>query len=344
MIIVKFIILISFGGEKKMKVFIVGGTGFLGFYSCLEFLRRGHKVDTISIPDIPIGSWFPKEVGVKYGDIFKMSDNELIDVFKGYDAMVYAVGPDDRVTPKAPAYQFFHDRLVVACTKVVDAAKKAGVKKCVILNSYFAYFDRIWPERKLAEHHAYIKCRLEQAESTIKAGGDSMTVIILELPYIFGVMPERIPLWKDVLLERIRKMKPFVFYTKGGTNMISVEHIGESVVGAIERGEHGIRYTIGDENMSWKEMLGIMLETMGIKKKVITVPTFLATLGGISLKKKELKEGKEPGLDYSRLFKDIQSQYLYFDPTPSATKLGYNRGGIRESIIKTVKACYPNGL
>jgi hypothetical protein len=101
-------------------------------------------------------------------------------------------------------------------------------------------------------------------------------------------------------------------------------------------------YTIGDENMEWKEMLGIMLETMGIKRKIITVPTFLATLGGISLKKKELKEGKEPGLDYSRLFKDIQSQYLFFDPTPSSTELGYNRGGIRESIIKTVKACYPN--
>jgi hypothetical protein len=38
--------------------------------------------------------------------------------------------------------------------------------------------------KKLAEHHAYIKCRLEQAECTIKAGGDSMAVMILELPYI----------------------------------------------------------------------------------------------------------------------------------------------------------------
>jgi hypothetical protein len=43
---------------------------------------------------------------VKYGDIFKMTDEELVDVFKGYDAMVYAVGPDDRVTPKALLISF----------------------------------------------------------------------------------------------------------------------------------------------------------------------------------------------------------------------------------------------
>lgn len=38
-----------------MKVFIVGGTGFLGYYATLEFLKRGHEVDTIALPDIPLG-------------------------------------------------------------------------------------------------------------------------------------------------------------------------------------------------------------------------------------------------------------------------------------------------
>ena len=50
--------------------------------------------------------------------------------------MVYAVGPDDRVVPKAPAYQFFYDRLVTACGRAFSAAKKAGIKKAVLLSSY----------------------------------------------------------------------------------------------------------------------------------------------------------------------------------------------------------------
>ena len=85
---------------------------------------------------------------------------------------VYAVGPDDRITPAAPAYVFFHERLVDAVEKVAIAVRKAGVKKFVVLNSYFAYFDRIWPEKELSKHHPYIRCRVEQAERVISAGED----------------------------------------------------------------------------------------------------------------------------------------------------------------------------
>jgi dihydroflavonol-4-reductase len=328
---------------NHMKVFIVGGTGFLGYYATLEFLRRGHSVSTLSIPDVELGSWFPKDVKVDYGDIFKMSRDELVKVFQGFDAMVYAVGPDDRVTPKAPAYQFFHERLVEACTRVVVGARDAGVKRCVILNSYFAYFDRLWPDKHLADHHPYIKCRVEQAASTIEAGAGAasgkMDVMILELPYIFGLMPGRVPLWKDILVARLEKMNP-VMYTTGGTNMISVEHVGEAIVGAIENGKHGERYPIGDENISWKEMLRIFLKAMGTPlKKIVTIPAFLGALYGKKQMKDDAKEGKEAGLNHKKLFKDIQAKFLYFDPTPSVLALKYKLGGIRESIEKTIRAC-----
>ncbi len=321
-----------------MKVFIVGGTGFLGYYATLDFLRKRHQVSTVSIPDVELGDWYPKDVSVTYGDVFKMSHDELVKLFNGYDAMVYAVGPDDRVIPKAPAYQFFHERLVDACTRVVVGARDAGVKRCVVLGSYFALFDRLFPDRKLAEHHPYIKCRVEQAESVINAGAGKMDVMVLELPYIFGTMPGRTPLWKDILVNRLKKMNPVAF-PKGGTNMIAVEHVGEAVVGAIEHGRHGSRYTVGDENLSWTEMLAIMLKAMGEDKKIITIPTFLATLYGMALKNKEAREGKEGGLDHARLMEDLQSQYLYFDPAPVAEILGFQRGGVRESIQKTIAAC-----
>lgn len=321
-----------------MRIFIVGGTGFLGYYSTLEALRRGHKVSTMSIPDVELGSWFPKDVDVSYGDVFEMTHRKLVQALGGYDAMVYAVGPDDRVVPPAPAYEFFHKRLVDACTRVVGSARDAGVKRCVVLGSYFAYFDRLWPERCLRDRHAYIKCRVEQEESVIREGEGDMDVMILELPYIFGAMPGRVPLWRDVLVKRLENMNPVVF-PKGGTNMIAVEHVGEAVVGTVEQGRHGDRYPVGDVNMPWKEMLTIMLSAMGLKRRILTIPTFLATLYGRYLKRQEAKKGKESGLDPAHLFADIQSQYLYFDPAPTAEVLGYGRGGVREAIEKTIKAC-----
>ena len=42
-----------------MNVFIAGGTGLIGYQSALEFLKRGHDVSSISLPDIEFGDWFP---------------------------------------------------------------------------------------------------------------------------------------------------------------------------------------------------------------------------------------------------------------------------------------------
>ena len=323
-----------------MKVFIVGGTGFLGYYATLEFLKRGHEVDTMALPDIPLGDWFPKDkVGVSYGNVFEMSHDDLVEVFKGYDAMVYAVGPDDRIIPKAPAYDFFHERLVEACGRVVKGAKDAGVKKVAICNSYFAYFDREFTELELAEHHPYIKCRVEQAERCINIGGDDMDVMILELPYIFGTMPEREPLWKEIFVKKIEKMRGIIWFFKGGTVMMSVERVAESIAGAIERGRGGKRYPCGDECVSWKEWLSWITEAMDVKRKIVTMPTFFGTWFGSYLRWKDKKEGKEGGLNHKRLFKDIQCREFYYDPTSTCEELGVSRGGLKDSVIETIKRC-----
>jgi len=192
----------------------------------------------------------------------------------------------------------------------------------------------------LADHHPYIRCRVEQAKRVIAEGNNSVIVTVLELPYIFGAMPERIPLWKDVLLERLLKMNPIMF-PKGGTITITVEAVGEAIVGAIERGTHGERYPVGDQNMTWKEMLSIMMEGLHINKKIITIPTFLATFWWKQMARDKKKRGKEGGLDASLLFKDILSRFLYFDGGKTAAILGYQRGGVRDAILKMVDRCYP---
>ncbi len=321
-----------------MKIFIVGGTGFIGYHTTLEFLSKGHQVSTISIPDVELGEYYPKEVEVKYGNIFEMKSEELISIFQGFDVMIYAVGPDDRVEVKGSAYDFFCERLVEGCGKVVAAAREAKVKKTVVLNSYFAYFDRIWPEKKLTERHPYIKCRVEQAKRVIDEGKDEMDVIVLELPYIFGVMPGREPLWKDILVNMLLSMK-LIFYPKGGTIMISVQKVAEAIVGAVLHGKGGKRYPIGDKNMSWKEMLALMLKHLGLKKKIITISNFLADLVGKKMKRNDLKNGITHGLNPEFLFKDIMTQYMYFDPLPTANELQFTLGGVERAIQETMEAC-----
>ena len=335
------------------NVFIVGGTGFLGYYSALEFLKQGIAVSSASIPDVKLGDWFPKQVNIVSDnlDIFKESEEKLTEAFKGHDALVYAVGPDDRVTPKAPSYDFFHEKLVTQCTKVIRAARKAGVKRVSIMNSYFAFFDRqpLYNGR-LSKNHPYIKVRREQAEACINEGAKGvMDVMILELPYIFGSMPGRMPLWKEVFLDRFDKM-PAVFFPKGGTVMIHVRGIAQSVVASVLNGEHGNKYPIGESNMKYKQMIKIMYDAIGNKKKIITTPTWMAYLGGVFVNKAEKKHGKEGGLNYAKLMTDIQSKDLYYSDELIARvkeQLDYAGLGFTEKldvvkgIQETMQACYP---
>ena len=328
---------------------IVGGTGFLGFYTAKLALSKGYEVGSISILDDDLidkdlDKWFPKEIKNTLIDVFSASEEELEEAMKGYDYLVYAVGPDDRYTPKAPAYEFFHYRLVDSVAKVFRSAEKAGIKKGVFYNSYFAYFDRRYPEMKLKEKHPYIRCRVEQA-ALLNEQKKKMEVVVLELPYIFGSMESRMPIWRDVFLDRYVNGKKTVYFSKGGTTMTAVEHIAEAGMGAIEYGKDGERYPIGDQNKSFRWMLSNMSECKGVKKKVVCPPTWLCVLGAKHIERGFHKQGLEGGLDYALVMKEIMSIDMVIEDEVMDQvnkELHISRGGLEEAIKATMDRCYPN--
>ena len=322
--------------REKQKVVVIGGTGFLGYYAVKEFIRRGHSVTIVALPPLPEEGLFPKEVNIILANIDKLDDSSIMDILKGHDAIVFAAGADDRVIPKAPAYEFFHQANVLSCKRVLSLARQSGIKRGVILSSYFLHFDRTWPEERLSEHHPYIRSRKEQAQQSMDVSMPDLQLMILELPYIFGSMPGRTPLWKP-LIGYINSRYP-LFYMRGGTNMIAVEHVGEAIVGAIEKGEGGHSYTVGDENLTWVEFLERILRILGKKKRIVIVPTCLVRLVLRLVGLQHRLRGRESGLDPVR-FAAIQTRNTFFDPAPAAQELGYGRGNLEEAFKNTVKAC-----
>ena len=328
---------------------IVGGTGFLGYYTAKLALSKGYEVGSISILDDDLvnkdlSSWYPKEIKNQLIDVFEASEETLEEAMKGYDYMIYAVGPDDRYTPKAPSYDFFHYRLVESVGKVFRAAEKAGIKKAAVYNSYFAYFDRRYPEMKLKEKHPYIRCRVEQA-ALLNEQKKNMEVVVLELPYIFGSMEARLPIWRDVFLDRYVNGHKTVFFSKGSTTMTAVKHIAEAGMGAIEYGKDGERYPIGDQNKSFKWMLSYMSECKGVKKKIVLPPTWMCVLGAKAIVNADRKKGLEGGLDYALVMKEIMSIDMCIEEEVMDKvneELHISRGGLEEAIQATMDRCYPN--
>jgi nucleoside-diphosphate-sugar epimerase len=322
--------------REKQKVVVIGGTGFLGYYAVKEFIRRGHSVTIVALPPLPEEGLFPKEVNIILANIDKLDDSSIMDILKGHDAIVFAAGADDRVIPRAPAYEFFYQANVRSCKRVLSLARQSGIKRGVILSSYFLHFDRTWPEERLSEHHPYIRSRKEQAQQSMDVSMPDLQLMILELPYIFGSMPGRTPLWKP-LIGYINSRYP-LFYMRGGTNMIAVEHVGEAIVGAIEKGKAGHSYTVGDENLTWVEFLERILSILGKKKRIVILPTWTVRLGLRLVELQHRLRARESGLDPVR-FAAVQTRNTFFDPAPAAEGLGYGRGNLEEAFKDTVEAC-----
>jgi nucleoside-diphosphate-sugar epimerase len=324
------------------RVIVIGGTGFLGYHAIREFLKKGWGVTALGLPPDPPSNpsavtsgqaLYPATVKVVLRNLDETSDSDLLTLLGGHDALVFAAGVDDRSTPRKPAYPFFHHANVEVCVRVLRLAKQAGVKRAIVLGSYFAHFNRVWPELRLAERHPYIRSRVEQETAVTSVPG--LDVDVLELPYIFGGMP--VPGWRPLwapLVKYIRSTRT-VFYMKGGSACITAKTAGQAVVGALERGEAGKCYPVGDENLAWSELLTRLAAADGRQVRVMSLPTWLIKTGLYGLWLVHQLLGREAGLD-PRYFASLQTAETFLDSRPSQAALGYKTGGLDQAFQETV--------
>ncbi len=321
-----------------MKVFLIGGTGLLGSEGARELIRRGHQVASVALPPIPEGTQLPPEMELSFKSYLDMTDDEIRACMSGCEGFVFAAGVDERVEGPAPIYEMFKKFNITPLERLLRIAKECGVKHAVICGSYFAYFNRIWPEKHLYENHPYIRSRVDQARMALSFADENFDVAVLELPYIFGTQPGRKPVWV-FLVEQIRAMKGATMYPKGGTAMLTVRQVGECIAGALERNRGGVNYPVGYYNLTWIEMLRIFHKYMGCpEKKIRTIPTWLYALGMRRIVKQQKAAGHEGGLDMVK-FTGVMCANAFIPRDIIVEKLGVLPDDIDAAIGESVTLC-----
>ena len=321
-----------------MKVCMIGGTGLLGSEGAKELIARGHQVKAIALPPLPQGAVLPPEMEITYGNYLEMSDEAVADMFSGCEGFVFAAGVDERVEGPAPIYDLFKKYNIDALDRLLRIAKACGVKHTVVLGSYFSYFAKEWPEKRLTEYHPYIRSRIDQEKMALSYAGKDFDVAILELPYIFGTQPGRKPVWV-FLVENIRSMKGATLWPKGGSTMVTVRQVGQAIAGALERNRGGKCYPIGWYNLTWPEMLKIVHKYLGCpQKKIVTIPKWMYAMGGKNIIKDQQKRGIDGGLQMVK-FADIMCSNLFIDKEEGCIPLGVTDDDIDAAIGDSILLC-----
>ena len=320
----------------KSRVLIIGGTGYLGYHICNELVNKGYLVTALSIDTVP-DNFLPKNVTVQKADLNNLTDYQLMEIFKGHDYFIFAAGADDRIIPKKPAFDFYYKANVESIIKLISIAKKAGVKKNVILNSYFAYFNRIWPQMKLAQKHPYIRSRKLQQEKAFETAGDDMPTAIIELPYIVGVTPTKGSLWKG-LIKYVNSPGKYKFYTKGGTAVASVRNVGIAIANSLEIVNQNSCYQVVDVNLTWADWLNSLKQDKNRVIKVVYIPTFLVRIGAVIIKFIQFLKGEESGLNIVD-FITLQTSNTFLPIEESKQSLKYGQYKIEEDFQDTINLC-----
>lgn len=318
------------------RVLIIGGTGFLGYHALMEFIDHGWEATVIGLPSSEKTLNIPPEVRVVLKDIETIDDLDLLALLRGHTALVYATGMDDRTIPKKPAYpKFFHANVEVPI-RVLELARQAGVKRAVIFGSYFAHFDRLWPEMKLAQHHPYIRSRVEQEKAVLSLTG--IDVDVLELPYVFCSIP--MDDWKPLWLPLVKYLyeSPLILFTPGRSACVSARTVAAAAIMAIVNKRAGNCYPISQENLTWRQLLNRLARVRGREKKVIYLPNWIIKICLFSISILHYIRGKEGGLDLCN-FTLLQTANTFIDPSLSQNRLGYEFKDLDEAFRDTVEAC-----
>ncbi len=321
-----------------MNIFMIGGTGLLGCEAATQLIKNGHKVTSVALPPLPEGAPIPQEMDIVFGDINKKSDDEILEMLKGNDVFIFAAGVDERVEFPAPVMDYYVKFNIAPLKRIFPLCKKAGVKRAVVLGSYFSYLAKTKPDMQCAQRNPYIKSRLMQEEVCEQAADENFSTCVLELPYIFGTQPGRKPVWV-ILIEQIAFMDkwPFTMYPKGGTAMLTCRQVGEVIAGAATCGRTGFEaLPIAMYNMKWDKFLGIVYDARGMSgRKILGVAPWMMKMGMGKIIKDYAARGIESGIDPLHL-PYIMDYDLFINPS-YAKDLGATEDNIEAAIHDSIK-------
>ena len=294
-----------------MRIVMIGGTGFLGWFTTAELVARGHEVVAVGLEQPAPGS-MPPQVRCVVMNLDTASDAEVSALLAGAGALIHAAGTDGRTVYDPPAIEGFRRANVEPMRRLLPLMKAARVPRLVIFGSYYTAIDRTFPQLRICQRNAYPRARREQAELARQLAGNELAVGVLELPYIFGAAPGRGTLW-GFYMDNLRANAETVPVFGGGSACVTARQVAQAAAGACERLDGHRQFPLDE------------------------------ALRAVDGQKRDLaKAGKEAGYDPEDMIR-WQTQPFFIDPLPAMEALGYGPDDLAAAIRDTVRATLEHG-
>lgn len=262
-----------------MRLFLTGGTGFLGRAVAEACLQEGHSV-TLMVRDgrarVPDGT-HTAEVGFD-------EPGRLREALAGTDAVVHLAGKVSRDPADAADMHWIH---VEASTALLDAVEAVGIRKFVLASTSGTVAIQEQPGRPATERDTpaleiigrwpyYMSKLLQEQEVLRRDAKDKIEAVVLNPTLLLGPGDERLSSTGDVLKILNRQLPAL---TDGTVAFVDVRDAAPAFVRALERGRRGQRYLLNGANMSLRNFVERVAGAGGVAAPRLVLPRTWATRG-----------------------------------------------------------------
>jgi dihydroflavonol-4-reductase len=283
--------------DKKQKIFVTGGTGFLGSYLLRYLIREGYtSVRALRRKDSRLDLLADAAQQVEWveGDV------------RDYDALEEGMKGADAVIHSAAIVSFdSRDRKLLTRVNVegtanaVNAALHCGVPRFIHVSSVSA-LGRVGKTGLVDESARYepgvaklwYGLTKYQAEMEVWRGREEgLSVAVVNPSLILGSGD-----WKGSGTPNVfhKIGTGFPFYATGQNGVVDVRDAARFILLLLERGSEGERYILNAENWMYKDLFAAIAQTMGRRAPWIPVTPLI---GGVAWRAELLRamiQGKRP--------------------------------------------------
>ncbi len=321
-----------------MKVFVLGGTGFVGGHVARAFAAAGHEVAVgvrpgssreglagLTVEEVPVDLEEPAS---------------LLAALRGREVVVHAAGV---LSLWERHGQRLYDVNVIGTRNVVDACLAAGVRRLIYTGSVGVYAGTTTPtpvdERgapTIERFHSFHVTSMCLAEAEVfKGAARGLEVVALHPSLCLGEGDRNFhSSWAMVGLAFVRLQ----FVPPGGLNLVDVTDVARSHVAAAERGRAGEAYLLGGENLTNQAYAELLADVLGLPP--LRVPL---TRGGIrALGRVSERLAGVLGVDrgayitLNRAMSEAMSLYWFLDDRKAQRELGHSHSPIRRALERQV--------